>query len=95
MAELLEKMLCELVRNSKHLYDVTLPGHRGQTLLQNSWEEIGQELNVSWMVAKEKWRSVQFASFLMYIITTSSTIAMFVVRNLWCRPQVDDISMPM
>lgn len=36
----------------------TLPGHRDKQLLQNSLEEIGQELNVNWAVAKEKWRSV-------------------------------------
>ena len=45
MAERFEERLCELVRNYKHLYDVTSPGHRDKRLLQNSWEEIRREID--------------------------------------------------
>ena len=59
MAELFEERLCELVRNYCHIFDVSSPGHRDKHLVQNSWEEIGRELNVPWTVAKEKWRQVR------------------------------------
>ena len=49
MAELLDERLCDLVRNYKHLYDFAQA--HGQT--------DKQELNVSWTVVKEKWRSVR------------------------------------
>ena len=42
MEELFEERFCELVRNFKHIYDVTSPGHRDKQMLQNSWEEIGK-----------------------------------------------------
>lgn len=40
------------------MYDVTSLGHRDKPLLQTSWEEIGQEINVSWVV-KENRRSIK------------------------------------
>ena len=59
MVGLFKEKLCELVRNDKHIYDVTCPGHHDKIKLQNSWEEIGRELNVRSLDAKEKWRSVR------------------------------------
>ena len=61
MAEHLEERLGELVINSYlYLYDVSLGTGTQLQLLQTSWEDTGQELNVSWTVAKEKWRSVRY-----------------------------------
>lgn len=40
------------------MYDVTSLGQRDKPLLQTSWEEIGQEINVSWVV-KENRRSIK------------------------------------
>lgn len=34
---------CELEGNYKHMYAVTLPGHRNKHLQQNSWAKIKQE----------------------------------------------------
>lgn len=45
MVELFEDSFSDLVRNVKHLYDVTLLG-TGTKFVQNSWEETGWELNV-------------------------------------------------
>lgn len=32
-----------MVRSFKRIYDATSPGHENKQLLENSWEEIGQE----------------------------------------------------
>lgn len=45
MVELFEERYCELLRSFEVLYDVSLPER--EQLLQNSWEAIGRELNVS------------------------------------------------
>lgn len=42
--EKLSEKLCELVRNLKHLHDVTLLKHGEKLFLQNIWEEIGCKL---------------------------------------------------
>ena len=60
LAELFEEKLCELVRNYRHLCDVTSPGHRDKQMeIKNSCEETGKQLNISRSAAKEKWRSVR------------------------------------
>lgn len=38
--------------------DATSPGLRSKETLQNSWQEVGRELSVSWSGAKEMCRSV-------------------------------------
>ena len=38
---------------------LNLPRHKDNGLLQNSWTESAQELNASWRVVIEKWRTVR------------------------------------
>ncbi len=60
LAELFEERLCELVWNYRHIYDVTSPGTGTDNSNRTAGkEEIRREINVSWMAAKEKWRSVR------------------------------------
>lgn len=48
LAKLFEEILCKLVKNFKHLYDIKSPGHWDKQMLENSWEEIGWELIIGW-----------------------------------------------
>ncbi len=51
---------CEVVRNYRHICDVTLPGTGTDDSNKIAGKkEIGQEMNVSWAAAKEKWRFVR------------------------------------
>lgn len=52
MVELYEERLRELVRNHKHINNVTSPGHGHRQFLHSSWAEIGQELNASWTLSE-------------------------------------------
>lgn len=55
MAEVLKEILCKPVRNSKHKKDITLQ-HRDVQVLRDGQRS---ELSMSWLAAKEKWRSAQ------------------------------------
>ncbi len=60
MAELFEERLCELIWNLRHIYDVTSPDTETYNSNRTAGkEEIRQEMNISQMPRKEKWRSVR------------------------------------
>lgn len=58
MLKLFEVLPCVLVKSFKHLRDVTSLRHRDEQSLQISWEEIGWELNVSWIAVEVSARPV-------------------------------------
>ncbi len=59
MMELFKERLCKMLQDYKHIYDVTCPGTGTDNSNRTAGkEEIGREMNVSWMAEKKKWRSM-------------------------------------
>ena len=51
-----EAKLIEEVQNHPHLYDSSLKEYRDAVRIQNSWEEISRNLNVTVEIVRKKWK---------------------------------------